>query len=175
VFKDDYENLRKAYDDAQEGSHEAVAQMHTYEKVVNDDLRVLARYTDRIANGNEAIIFMAGFVPTKTEITKAQAPAKGDVSAKPGSEMGAMVINITKLEFAIMYTFIIGKNLSGVSFNGQNIIIGNGAEQVYIVHDNKPAVEVKGLDTRVNYQIIAFGTSTAGRGIPSNIATGTTL
>ncbi len=60
------------YQAAQTGLHKAVAQMHQSETAADDLFRLTARYVDRIANGDEAIILSAGFNGSKQPVSSSR-------------------------------------------------------------------------------------------------------
>jgi len=55
------EKLRVSYEAAQDGSRTERAVMYQDEELVDNSLRILSNYVDRIADGNEAIILSSGF------------------------------------------------------------------------------------------------------------------
>ncbi|HEY4784799.1 MAG TPA: fibronectin type III domain-containing protein [Bacteroidales bacterium] len=66
------------------GSHVAIAQMHQSEAEVDEKFRIIAKYVDRIANGNESIILIAGFNPTRQPVPSLKDHFTAKNSANPG-------------------------------------------------------------------------------------------
>jgi hypothetical protein len=170
-FKSDIEKLEEYYKAVEAGDHSKIAARDAAEAVVNNDLRILANYVSRIANGSEAIIVLAGFTPTKTEITKSQIPAQAVLQGSPGKVIGALELKVAKVEFAIRYTFIVAQNLSGVSMSNGTVTVSANSQVISIKTTNLNKVTFTDLETRTNYSCICFATSTVGSGIFSEAIT----
>ena len=143
---------------------------------VDDDNRMLALYVTRISNGSEAIIQLAGFTPTKTVTTKAKVPEQSVIKGGPGKLVGGVSIESDILEFAVRYTFVVGKDLNNVTFDNGNVVINSPIAVDGVIPASYPVVVrttklnkavVNNLTSREDYQCICFGTSTAGSGKPS--------
>ena len=151
------------------GDHSKMAARDAAEILVDNNLRTLAAYVSRIANGSESIIALAGFVATQTEIPKAQIPAQPHLNGQPGKVMGEIELSVGAVEFAIRYTFIIGIDVSHVSVANGTVTVFTSNQAVYVKSTNLNKVTFVNLDTRVNYQCMCFATSTAGAGLPCDI------
>ncbi len=179
VFQQDIDELRNQYGLAQAGDHVAEEKVKNLVKVMNDDLRVMAKYVSRVAKGDAAVIVLAGFTSTKTEIVKSKRPVKGVLTGMPGTEIGGIAFKGEKLEFAIHYVFVVGRDLSGLTYKNDTVIAQpklidptdptKGIYPIVIKTHKLPTVEIDGLDTRVNYECVYFGVSTVGNGDASDV------
>lgn len=66
------------------GSHLATSQMRETEKAVDEKFRIIAKYVDKIANGNESIILLAGFYPTRQPASSQREHFTAENGANPG-------------------------------------------------------------------------------------------
>ena len=183
-FETDYDYLSKQSEIADKGNHEAVAEVKKFVKIVNDDLRVLAKYVTRIAKGDVPTIIAGGFNASSTEVKKAKLPVQGIATGTPGTMIGSLAISGEKLEFAGHYIYIAGKDLSGVTFVDGTVVIqpslidpanpSLGVHPVIIKTHKLPTTEIGSLDSRADYQCIYLGVSSVGAGLPSEVITVTT-
>jgi hypothetical protein len=81
-------NLTSAFQAAESGLKEAKPKMKKFRDEADDQFRLLAKYVDRIANGDEAIIRNAGFLPTK----QPTAASRPKLSAKNGETTGEIIL-----------------------------------------------------------------------------------
>jgi hypothetical protein len=171
------DNLIKLVDG---GDHSLIEERDTAIRLLDADNRMLAAYVTRKANGNEVIIQLAGFTSTVTVTVKAKEPEQAILQGGPGKLIGGLALEATILEFAARYTFVVGQDLSNVTFDKGNVIVnpaptvaaGETAPIVYPVvirttKSNKAVIN--NLDTRKDFQCICFGTSTAGSGKESEM------
>jgi len=88
VLKSDTDLLETRYLSARNGGKENTVLMHQAETVWDDDMRKLARYVERIANGDSAIVLSAGF-----NLAKEPIPAqRSEFSAEPGENSGSVLL-----------------------------------------------------------------------------------
>jgi len=84
---------------AQGGGKEATALMHQAEDDWNDLMRKMARYIDRIADGDSAVILSAGF-----NLAKQPAPAvRPEFSVELGDKSGSVLLRHQAVESAQSY------------------------------------------------------------------------
>lgn len=81
------------------GGKEATALMHQTEEEWNDKMRKLARYVDRIADGDSAVILSAGF-----NLAKQPAPAvRPEFNVELSDKSGSVIIRRQAVESAKSY------------------------------------------------------------------------
>jgi len=93
--------LETRYLAAQNGGKEETALMHQAEVIWDDMMRKQARYVDRIADGDEAIIISSGFSTSKQPIP-AQRP---ELSAEPGQKSGSVLLRRQAVKGAKAYVW----------------------------------------------------------------------
>ena len=147
-------------------------------RLLDSDNRILANYVTRIAKGSEAIIQLASFTPTKTVISPVKIPEQAVLTGTPGKVMGDIKLEVDKLEGASTYTYIVGKDLSNVSFDNGTVIMNPPPAVEGVIPPSAPVMvrtsrsnkaTIHNLESRTDYQCISFGTSTAGSGKVSQV------
>ncbi len=135
-------------------------------------MKTNGKYVSKISKGVESVMNLGGYNATKGETTPGKTPdkPKNFVSA-PTTIRKVVEMEVDKLDFADDYTFIIGKDLSGVTFNGNAIVIVS-ATPVTTITSTKKKVTIGDQPSNVLLQCMSFGVNRkAGRGIPSEIIT----
>ena len=122
---EDYVDTRAAYKNggrAQKGPFQAA------KNVLMGHLDTLADYTDEVANGDENIILLSGFLPTKGGDTPANVPAAPVVSVKRGESTGIILAECAAIAGADYYGCVIseGQPLKDESINGSGYLIFGG-------------------------------------------------
>lgn len=131
-----------------------------------------AEYVDEVADGDEAVIVAAGYVPTKTTNTPKPAPSKPTgVTAKRGEAIGEMFVECPAVDHAEFYGLIVtqGAPLSSVTFsNGQ--IIFDGPNAVNGIDVNKARKKhLQGMVPGTMYYFYMWATNSAGVSAPSDV------
>ena len=125
-----YVDKRAAYKNggrAQKGPFQAA------KKVLMDHLDTLADYVDELADGDENIILLSGFLPTKGEDTPSTVPATPVAMAKRGESTGIILAECPAIPGAEYYGCIVseGQPLSGAVINGSGYLILENVQQVF--------------------------------------------
>lgn len=84
-FDADVTNLRTSSQASLNGGRAEKAFMYQMEALVDEDLRVLSRYVDRIANGDDVIILSSGFHLAKQPIPAQKAIMEAENAKIPGT------------------------------------------------------------------------------------------
>ena len=88
VLKEDNDMLEARYLSALNGGKENTILMHQAEGVWDDDMRKTARYVERIADGDSAIVLSAGF-----NLARQPIPAqRSEFSAEAGKSSGSVLL-----------------------------------------------------------------------------------
>lgn len=166
----DTDAVETEYIKARKGDHEAVKRTDANVKILRADLVKNAKYVDRIANGDEAIILGSGFHTTITETHPTAAPGKPDnFKAVAGIYAGSIHLSMNKLPFANFFVYMAGPDLNGISYNGNMLVVGAIQQPVIIFPDKHRNVDIQGLKSGAVYQCKVFGVSSAGKGPDSDI------
>jgi len=88
IFDDDLKRLRLGHINAQNGGKTEKALLNQYEEKVDDDLRILARYGERIADGDEALLISLGFRLVRSSSTHQYV----ELSVEAGDVSGSVVL-----------------------------------------------------------------------------------
>jgi hypothetical protein len=133
------------------GGKEATALMHQTEAELDDMLRKMAKYVDRIADGDNAIILSSGF-----NLAKQPAPAlRPEFSVELGEKSGSVIIRRQAIEGARSYIwqYYMGETPAA-----------NDADWITAQVTSKASVEITGLTPLTKYWfrsavVTATGTS----------------
>lgn len=121
-----YSNTYSAY---KRGGMDQKPAFETAKNTLINSLTLNAEYVDEVADGDEAVIVAAGYVPTKTTATPKPQPGKPTgVTVKRGQAIGEVLVECPTVENAESYGLIgtHGNPLGDVSFiNGQFAFDGN--------------------------------------------------
>ena len=169
TFNTNIDTFETLYQAVEGGDHSKIAARDAAEVVLDNNLRTLAAYVSRIANGSESIIVLGGFTPTKTDIPKSQIPAQPAMNGQTGKVMGELELSVGAVQFAIRYTFIVGEDLSHVAVVNGCVVVTTTNQTVYVKTTNLNKVTFTNLLTRVNFQCMCFATSTVGGGLPCDV------
>ncbi len=148
------------------GSHIAKATVKTAVKNWNKNFTLTANYVTMVAQGDVALIRLAGFTPTKSESTPAQKPGalKGFAATINGSK-GAIIAGSSKaLPGVCTYLYTAVPDGVTITYNGNTMIITAGDKCIYIVADTRKQTELCNLPSGVPYNVSAFGVNRAGSG-----------
>lgn len=137
TLTDAVDKLEADYQAALSGLHQAVAEKHKSETAADDLFRIIARYVDRIANGNEAMILNAGFNPSKQPAP----PRKPPLSVENGDNPGEAILRCKAYPKARAYTW---QSYTGTTPCGESDwkFAGTSTQTTFIV---------KNLDSLVTY------------------------
>jgi hypothetical protein len=120
------------------GGKEATALMHQTEDEWNDLMRKMAKYVDRIADGDETIILSAGF-----NLAKQPAPAvRPEFSVELGEKSGSVIIRRQAAEGAKSYIW---------QYCTSETPAANDADWVTAQVTSKASVELIGLTPKATY------------------------
>ena len=120
------------------GGKEATALMHQTEDEWNDLMRKMAKYVDRIADGDDTIILSAGF-----NLAKQPAPAvRPEFSVELGEKSGSVIIRRQAADGAKSYIwqYCVGETPAA-----------NDADWVTAQVTSKASVELTGLTPKATY------------------------
>ena len=122
---------------ASDGAHTAVLIMHDAEKAADTDFRILAHYVDQIADGDEIILSMSGFHPTKQPVPH-QKPL---LAVFDGSHPGSALLTAKAHDKAGAYIWQLVKGPLPTS----------ESEWKLIAISTQASYEVEGLEVGVSY------------------------
>lgn len=148
------------------GNHSAIAEVKNAVAEWNKAFTITANYITTIAEGDEAVIRSAGFVPTKSESTPSTKPGlPTNFKAMINGTKGAIVAG-TKYAIpdAAAYIFSAVPDGVNVSFNGNTMIITAGDKTIYIAAATQRQTELYGLPSGAPYNVTTFAINRAGSG-----------
>jgi len=132
VIKGDTDLLETTYLNARNGGKESTVLMHQAEDVWNDNMRKTARYVERIANGDSAIVLSAGF-----NLAKQPIPAqRSEFSAEAGKNSGSVLLRRQAVPGAKSYIWQFCINALPETEDGWKIAEVTGKASVELVDLN---------------------------------------
>ncbi|MBL0308649.1 MAG: fibronectin type III domain-containing protein [Bacteroidetes bacterium] len=164
------DELQAAKVDAAGGDKQKVAVMHNVEKEWELLFRKDANYVNRIADGDEAVIRLGGFDPTKAETTPSHQLSAPDVKVESTSTMiGIASVECEPFEHEHVenYVYVVATNPEPLSFPNGQISIGGAAGVVAVKVDTHRKTTIIGLTSKERYYITVFGVNEAGPGLAS--------
>jgi hypothetical protein len=120
--------LERRYLAAQNGGKENTVLMHQTEDIWNDLMRKEAKYVDRIADGDEAIIISSGFNASK-QPTPAIRP---ELTAESGTKSGSVLLRRQAVKGAKAYVWQYAINTVPEQEDGWKIAVVTGKASVEI-------------------------------------------
>lgn len=169
---DTYNNTRGAYEQggmAQKGPYQAAKQ------ALNGGLDTLSAYVDTVALGDENVILLSGFVPTKGNASETPFPTKvTGVKLKRG-DTGELLAECDPMDYAVSYVAILTKDTPipadvKIDDNGQlQIAIDNGDQpaylpQIFIDFNQTRKKSFSSLQPGAFYYIVFFAINASGVG-----------
>ena len=131
------------------GGKEATALMHQTEEELDDMLRKMARYVDRIADGDNTIILSSGF-----NLAKQPSPAvRPDFSVELGEKSGSVTIRRQAVDGAKSY---IWQHCTGET------PAANESDWTTAQVTSKASVELSGLTSKTTYWFRSAVVTTTG-------------
>jgi len=125
-LKESTDLLEIRYLAAKNGGKENTALMHQAEEVWDDQMRKDAKYVERIANGDEAIIIGSGFSTSK-QPAPAQRP---EFSVEPGQKSGSVLLRRQAVKGAKAYIWQFSINVVPQGEEGWTIAQVSGRASV---------------------------------------------
>ncbi len=159
---DDYEVKRSAYKRGGLDQKPAFEQAKTALMNALDDN---AGYVDSIADGNEATIVAAGYVPTSTESKPAQIPSKPEVRLKRGEAAGQILAECKPIKGAQYFGCIVseGSPLEGNVLTEEVILLPAGSKSNVGMNVSKDRKKVfSGLQPGTTYYFYFYAGNAAG-------------
>ena len=131
------------------GGKEATALMHQTEAELDDMMRKMAKYVDRIADGDNTIILNAGF-----NLAKQPSPAvRPDFSVELGEKSGSVTIRRQAVDGAKSYIW---------QYCTGETPTANNADWITAQVTSKASVELSGLNTMTKYWFRSAVVTTTG-------------
>jgi len=131
------------------GGKEATALLHQTEEEWNDIMRKMAKYVDRIADGDDTVILSAGF-----NLAKQPTPAvRPDFSVELGDKSGFVSIRRQAVEGAKSYIW---------QYCSSETPAANDTDWVTAQVTSKASVELSGLTPKTTYWFRSAVVTTAG-------------
>ncbi len=161
--------LEDAYNAAQGGGTHEKDEQDKKEKVWDDKMRKEAAYVTRIADGDVAIITLAGFTPTETEATPSAPPAKVE-GYKATRDDQSGIINLTSdvMENVKGYVDIVSEDPDvSITIINDQMMISPSLKPVYILAGTTRKTSISNLTPAVKYYFLRYAFNAAGRGANS--------
>ena len=144
------------------------------ELVLDNNMRILANYVTRIADGDTVKITSAGFAPSKTELSPENPPAKTEnLQLTQSLEAGTIHIQCDKVENAKGYITIVTDNPSpSVSVNEDMVVLlvppANPSQYIYITQASTSRKSIiSGLKSGSRYYVKKYAFNARGKGADS--------
>ena len=172
TMQEDTKETRKHIKGALRGNKDEKVLLKESVKKQKGGMKMNGKYVSKISRGMESVMNLGGYNASKGETTTGKTPDKPkNFVSSPSSTRKVVEMEVDKLDFADDYTFIIGQDLSGVTFNG-NAIVTVGVTPITTLTSTRRKVTIGDQPSNVLLQCMSFGTNRkAGRGIPSEIIT----
>lgn len=163
-------NLSAAIAAALTGNHIAVAALKIAITDWNNGFTLTANYVTSVAQGDEALIRSAGFVPTKSETQPSQKPGHANgFNATINGSKGAIIAGCKNaVPQAVSYLFSAVPDDVTVNYNGNTMIIAVGEKTIYINAEIHKQTEFFHLPSGVSYSVSMFAVNRAGCGPAAN-------
>jgi hypothetical protein len=157
------DTLESTYQDSLDGSKTKKAEALKAEAALDEALRTQARYVDKVAAGNDALILSSGFQPGKSEVTSAEAPKMiENIQATTDDIKGHLTISSNGDSNAKAYATIVTDTESVIITsleNGLEINVNGVKTTVYLQTGRQ--LEINGLHgtDKVHIQMLAFNSA----------------
>lgn len=158
--------LIAAVSDSLTGKHAAVAALKNVVIEWDNLFGLTAIYISGIADGDEAVIREAGFIPTKAESQPSQKPGQiTGFSATINHSKGAIVAGSkTSVYNSSAYVFATMPQGATVNYNGNTMEITIEGKTVYINVTTRRQTEFYNLPKGVPYHVNMYAINSAGSG-----------
>ena len=131
--------------------------------VIMDDIDLTADYVDEIADGNEAIIIMAGFTPTSTTLTSSIVPATPTGVELSHDAPGAFSVKCGALEHVLYYVCIATEHPLPPGAYQNGALNTSSLTGLVVVDMNKSRVKImSGFTPATVYYFYFFAANAAG-------------
>ncbi len=163
--------LALAIADSLTGNHSAIAAVKDAVYEWDNAFGTTANYITSMADGSEATIRAAGYVPTKSESQPAQKPgAATNFKATINGMKGAIIAGAKKaVPEAAAYVYAAFPEEAVVTYNSNTMIITIGGKSIYISADTRKQTELYNLPSGVPHNVTMFAINSAGTGPASAV------
>lgn len=160
------DTLNLAVTNAQTGTHAAIAAVKIAVANWNTGFTTTAIFITSVAQGDEAFIRTAGFVPTKSESQPSQRPGPiTDFKATINGTRGAIIAGAkTRVFAASLYVFSAVPDGVTVSYNDNTMVITSGDKVIFITAGTQKQAEIFSLPSGVSYNVSGYAINRAGKG-----------
>jgi len=162
--------LSNAAQAAAGGDHQKIATMHAAEKTWETTFGTEAKYVDRIANGTQATILLAGFVATSSQTTIAAVPAIAHISKGVANATmpGSIHVEVDFDATAKNYLCIVSSTNAPIVLNGNQFILANNPTVIAFISDSHRKFDFSGLPSRADVFVSVVAQNSTGSAAPSS-------
>jgi len=154
---------------AKTGDHTAEANLEIVEETWNNNFRLTAGYVSIVADGNEAIIRLAGFTATKGETSPAQIPGiAAKLRALLNGNKGNFTVSCEGVDGAKAYVFAAVPEGASLSYIGDMMMVNIGDKAVYIVVSTRSRAQFANLPSGAPVAVSVYAVNSAGSGAAAN-------
>lgn len=154
---------------AHSGDHYAVATLQNMEKTWDNNFRLTANYVSIVADGNEATIRLAAFVPTKAETTPVQLPAiPSQLTVLLSGMKGGFNAVANNVSGAKAYVFAAYPEGMEITYNGDVMQIAVGTAVAYLYVGTNRKAQFANIPSGTSLYVSAFAVNSAGCGPAAN-------
>ncbi len=165
TLKDRQASLIFASTAAASGSHTAVADQATAEKLWNADFREDANSVSAAANGNKSLILATGYNATVTETVATVLPTTiGGFTSAIGSKTGTVALNADPQPHVATYLFALTPPEATVKQMGNTLVITVGGKTIYVTANTHHVATAEGLASEVAVSAYALALNLKGSG-----------
>ena len=159
------DDLEEAHNDADGGTHET-EEMNAAETVWDDLMRKLAGYVTRIADGDVAIITLAGFTATETDSSPVPAPEKVEgYKATRDDQSGIINLTCNVIENAKGFVDIASEDPElNITIINDQMMISPSLKPVFIHVGTNRKCSISSLRPAVKYYFTRYAFNASGRG-----------
>ncbi len=158
------DRLQAAYPNRKKGDDEKV-EFKNAKKELNALLHKFAEYVNLVADGNEALILSAGFVPSKSTSTHAGIPDCPGMVKLATVMGGTLIVEVGKVEGAVSYIFLLflGVDYFIVEVNNNFLTLSPSSIRTILIPDGKLKETVTGLTPGTIVYVQALAQNSAGK------------
>ncbi len=154
---------------AKTGERTAEANLQNVEKAWNNNFRLTAGYVSIVADGNEATIRLAGFVPTKGETSPAQVPViPSNLKALLNGNKGSFTASCPAVNGAKAYVFAAVPEGASITYNGDTMMVTAGDKTVHIKVSTRSRAQFANLLSGAQVAVSVYAVNSAGSGAAAN-------
>lgn len=153
---------------AELGDRQKVSVMHKAEKDWDTSFGKQAKYVDRIANGVEDTILLAGFNATVSETVPATAPETLTVKKIAANPLaGSIHVELDVASKATGFVYMMSSTNVPPTFADEQFNITSNTQLVAFLIETHRKVDFYNLPSRATVYLTVVGFNSAGFGIPS--------